>query len=202
MKTLIIVESPAKAKRVYAYSKPVLGGDVFCRACYGHLQDLPANRLGVDLNNGFAPQYRVSKPLLAGQLRPFIAQAERVILATDPYREGEAIAWDILKTFQNELRGKIVWRVTFNAISPDAVRDGLENHHSVDPNKVRAAVARRVMDRLTGFSFSPKIWRVLGARTRTVGIGRVQAAALQIISDNSALWTVDIDSIDMDVRNA
>lgn len=191
MKTVILVESPAKASLIARYAREVLEGAITCRACLGHLRDLPDDRLGVDIARGFAPQYIPRNTAILRKLRPLVLQAGRVILATDPDREGEAVAWDILKVFEDELRHKTVWRVTFNALTREAVQQGLRAPRGLDENRVRAAVARRVTDRLIGYSISPRLWRVLPGKQH--GIGRVQAATLQMLRSNSDLWEVHID---------
>jgi DNA topoisomerase-1 len=189
MKTLILVESPTKARTIARYAREVLEGPVICRACLGHLRDLPDERLGVDIAQGFAPEYILSNPAILRTLRPLVQQAGRVILATDPDREGEAVAWDILKVFENELRNKTVCRVTFNALTREAVQQGMRAPRGLDENRVRVAVARRVTDRLIGYHISPRLWAAVGGKDH--GIGRVQAAALQMILGGDR-WEVEV----------
>ncbi|MCP4424777.1 MAG: DNA topoisomerase I, partial [Chloroflexi bacterium] len=147
MKTLIIVESPHKAKAVAQYARAVLPGQVTARACFGHLRDLPKGKLGVDVKRGFRPAYEVmpNRRKTVAILRAAIREADRIILATDLDREGEAVAWHVVKVFEEELRGKICDRVSFNAVTKTAVQAALQRPRSLDTNLVRAAVARRVV---------------------------------------------------------
>jgi DNA topoisomerase-1 len=191
MKTLILVESPTKARTIARYAREVLEGPVVCRACLGHLRDLPDERLGVDIAQGFAPEYILRNLAILRTLRPLVQQAGRVILATDPDREGEAVAWDILKVFENELRHKTVWRVTFNALTREVIQGGLRAPRELNKNLVRAAVARRVTDRLIGYHISPRLWAALPGKDH--GVGRVQAATLQMLCSHSDLWEVHVD---------
>ncbi len=192
MRTLIIVESPAKAATVSRHAKEVLGGAVTCRACLGHLRDLPSGRMGIDVSRGFAPEYEVTAPKTVKALRPLILQAEQIILATDPDREGEAVAWDILKIFDAEIQGKKLLRVRFQALTREAVQVAFsrpEPDH-LNENLVKAAVARRVIDRLIGYHVSPRLWAALPGKYH--GIGRVQVAALQLIAARAEQWEVHL----------
>lgn len=179
MNTLILVESPIKARSIAQYARGALDGAVLVRSTGGHLRDLPEGRLGVDVERGFAPQYEVRNPRIVATLRPLVAQAGRIILATDPDREGEAIAWHITKVFEREVSGKEVWRATFHAITREDVRAGLRRLRQIDGNLVKAAVARRVADRLIGYHLSPRLWAAMDGKDH--GIGRVQAAALAML---------------------
>jgi len=190
MNTLILVESPTKARAVAQYAREVFPR-VQVRSTAGHLRDLPEDRLGVDIENGFAPQYAIRNPRLVAALRPLVRQAERVILATDPDREGEAIAWHITKVFEAELKGKEVWRAVFHAVTRHAVQEGLRHPRPLDRAQVQAAVARRVLDRLIGYHVSPRLWAALEGKDH--GLGRVQAAALALLAQNASRWEVHLD---------
>lgn len=188
MNTLILVESPIKARAISQYARGLFGGPVLVRSTSGHLRDLPEGSLGVDVENGFAPQYEVRSKRTVFTLRPLVAQAGRIILATDPDREGEAIAWHITKVFERELSGKEVLRATFREITRDAVRAGLSEPRPLDLHLVRAAVARRVADRLCGYHISPRLWAAVDGKDH--GIGRVQAAALAMLRVER--WQVEV----------
>lgn len=191
MNTLILVESPVKARTIAQYVDGLFDGPVQVRSTGGHLRDLPEDRLGVDVEQGFAPQYEVRNRRALSTLRPLVRQAGRVLLATDPDREGEAIAWHIMKVFERELAGKEVLRATFQAVTRQAVREGLRRPRPLNRAQVTAAVARRVMDRLIGYHVSPRMWAALEGKDH--GLGRVQAAALAMLAQNSERWEVHLE---------
>jgi DNA topoisomerase I len=212
MNTLLIVESPHKAKTVATLAKPSIKGTVFAWACLGHLRDLPEDTLGVEIENGFSPQYRVprNRERTVASLRENIQKADMVLLATDPDREGEAIAWHVTKVFDTQLRGKTVRRVTFNAITADAIRASMKHQRELDIHLVTAAIARRVLDRLVGYFISPRLWKGLPIRRQKVGAnprfiqassaGRVQTAALRLLVEHERArstpmesWTVEVE---------
>ena len=212
MKTLLIVESPHKAKTVAALAKPVIQGTVFAWACLGHLRDLPEDILGVEIENGFTPQYKIhrNREKTVASLREKIMQADTVLLATDPDREGEAVAWHVTRVFESELQGKTVSRVIFNAITASAIRAALKHPRSLDMGLVTAAIARRVLDRLVGYFISPRLWKGLPIRRQFVGAnprfihassaGRVRTAALRLLVEHerarptpSESWTVEVE---------
>src|SRR5512145_1251992 len=203
MKTLIIVESPHKAKAVAALARPVLPGAVFAWACLGHLRDLPAGELAVNVEGGFEPGYIIPKnrEKTVATLCEKIAQADVVILATDPDREGEAVAWHVTRVFAAELQGKTVQRVSFNAITAAAIQKALKHPRKVDMCLVQAAVARRVLDRLVGYFVSPRLWAALPEQ-KELSAGRVQTAALRLLSEQeqkaskhsqAVTWQVEIE---------
>ncbi len=183
MKSLVIVESPAKAKTI----NKILGKGFSVKASVGHVRDLPAKELGVDVEKDFSPSYIVipGKEKIIKELRKAAGEADVVYLAPDPDREGEAIAWHIVEEL-NKARGgksgkaggKEIYRITFNEITEKAVRDAVKNAGKVDMNKVDAQQARRILDRLVGYGLSPLLWRKV---QRGLSAGRVQSVAVRII---------------------
>jgi DNA topoisomerase-1 len=194
---LIIVESPTKARSIAQYARGAFAGeDVVVRACLGHLRDLPSVRLGVDIKNGFVPEYEIllDKQKVVSTLRSVVRQAERVILASDPDREGEAVAWHIVKIFERELAGKLVERVVFHSITKESVQKGLNHPRPLDRQMVKAAIARRVADRLVGYTISPRLWQ--SVEGKYLSAGRVQSTALGILirhEEKQAGWAVEIE---------
>ena len=179
MKQLIIVESPSKAKTIQKY----LGGEVTVLASKGHVCDLPQRTLGIDVENGFKPQYIVTpdKEETIKKLSQAVKKYEKVYLATDPDREGEAISWHLKNTLGIE--GDNV-RIEFNEISPKAVRAAMEKPREIDMNLVDSQQARRVLDRLVGYKISPILSRKIKANKKSgLSAGRVQSAALKMIVD-------------------
>ena len=172
---LVIVESPTKAKTLERF----LGGRYRVMASQGHLVDLPKSTMGIDVEHGFTPKYLVIKkrqPILK-ELKQEAKKADELWLATDPDREGEAISWH-LGTLLGE--GKTVYRAVFHEITPHAIEEAFKHPHSIDLNKVNAQQARRVMDRLVGYSISPLLWQKV---SRGLSAGRVQSVAVRIIVD-------------------
>ena len=147
MSVLVIVESPAKAKTIKKYLGP--GYEVI--ASMGHVRDLPAAKLSVDVKHDFAPKYAVikGKESLVKELKKEVARSERVFLATDPDREGEAISWHLAELLDLNLDEEN--RVTFNEITKSGIRNGMDSPHKVDMNLVNAQQARRILDRLVGY---------------------------------------------------
>ena len=193
MKNLIIVESPTKARLVSRYAKPVLG-DVVTRACFGHLRDLPKGELGIVVENGFIPQYVISagREKLIADLRADLLNTTVIYLATDPDREGEAIAWHFQQIFKPELKGKKVLRVNFYEVTERAVQKALKSPRALNIPMVQAAVARRVMDRMVGFIISPVLWKHV--KGKDLSAGRVQTVALRLLAEErSNLLTVEIE---------
>lgn len=175
-KALVIVESPSKAKTIQKY----LGRDYIVKASVGHIKDLPKSKLGVDPKKGFAPDYQVipNKVKVIEDLKKASKRVPLLYLATDPDREGEAIAWHI----QEELkaRGKKFHRVLFNAITKSSVLEAMSKPLELDTNKYQAQQARRILDRLVGYKISPLLWDKV---KRGLSAGRVQSVALRLVVD-------------------
>ena len=172
---LVVVESPAKVKTVAA----ILGLGYRVMATAGHLYDLPRRHLGVDVERDFEPQYEMveGKARTVRTLRSAASRAESVYLATDPDREGEAIAWQVQKNLPSNVP---VYRVTFHEITAAAVRAAFGDPRSVDPAMVDAQRARRVLDRLVGYEVSPLLWSGASGQKRW-SAGRVQTVALRLL---------------------
>ena len=179
-KKLVIVESPAKARTIERY----LGADYSVVASVGHVRDLPKSTMGVDLENDFTPKYTVprDKSKLVKDLKASVANASEVILATDPDREGEAIAWHVVQATGAET--KPLKRVVFHEITPGAVQAAMNEPREIDMDLVDAQQARRVLDRIVGYSVSPLLWKKV---KRGLSAGRVQTAALRIVVDRERL---------------
>jgi DNA topoisomerase-1 len=174
-KPLIVVESPAKTRTL----KKILGEGYRVEASMGHVRDLPEKRLGVDIRNGFQPTY-VTLPErreVLQRLKAAAATAPTVYLATDPDREGEAIAWHI----QQALRLPNPLRIEFNEITESAVKRALQNPRTIDMNRVNAQQARRILDRLVGYEVSPLLWRKTRGGKKPLSAGRVQSVAVRLI---------------------
>jgi len=178
MTTLIIVESPTKAKALRKF----LGSGHIVRASMGHIRDLPKKQLGVDVENGFKPTYHLApraRKMLVG-LREAISKCDPVVLATDPDREGEAIAWHVAQACKKDLKGKTVLRTRFHEITPKAVKAALAQPESINMNLVDAQQARRVVDRLVGYQVSPVLWKGISG-PKGLSAGRVQSVALRLV---------------------
>ena len=171
---LIIVESPAKANTI----KKFLGGSTKVVASMGHIRDLPKSKLGVDIENDFEPEYINirGKGDLIKSLKKDAKQAKKVYLATDPDREGEAIAWHLSNILKEE--NSNITRVTFNEITKDAVKKSIKEPRDIDVNLVDAQQARRVLDRIVGYKISPLLWKKV---RRGLSAGRVQSVAVKLI---------------------
>ncbi|NWO21586.1 type I DNA topoisomerase [Oribacterium sp. oral taxon 102] len=180
--SLIIVESPAKVKTIAKF----LGKNYTIDATMGHLIDMPKSSLGVDVDNDYEPKYITirGKGELLSKLKREAKKADRIYLATDPDREGEAISWhlnnELCKDKNNE---KKISRISFNEITKNAVKNALKNPRMIDMDLVNAQQARRVMDRLVGYTISPLLWRKI---RKGLSAGRVQSVALKMISDREA----------------
>ncbi len=173
---LVIVESPAKVKTI----KKFLGSNYVVTASNGHVRDLPKSQLGVDVEHDYEPKYitiRGKGDILAG-LRKEVKKADKVYLATDPDREGEAISWHLSQALK--LEGKKTYRISFNEITKNAVKASLKNAREIDMDLVDAQQARRILDRVVGYRISPLLWAKV---KRGLSAGRVQSVALRIIAD-------------------
>jgi DNA topoisomerase-1 len=199
MTTLVIVESPTKAKALRGY----LGRGTIVRASMGHVRDLPRKSLGVDVEAEFRPSYHLlpGKRKTLQSLRDGILKADTVILATDPDREGEAIAWHILQACRTQLRGKRVQRVRFHEITPESVRAAMARPETLNMDLVNAQQARRILDRLVGYEISPVLWKGV-AGPKGLSAGRVQSVALRLLIDREReiesfvpeeYWTLDAE---------
>ena len=194
-KYLVIVESPAKVKTV----KKFLGSNYEVAASNGHVRDLPKSQLGIDVEHDFEPKYitiRGKGELLAG-LRKSAKKADKVYLATDPDREGEAISWHLAQALK--LEEKKMRRITFNEITKTAVKASLKEARDIDMNLVDEQQARRMLDRMVGYEISPLLWKKI---KRGLSAGRVQSVALRIIGDREdeinafipkEYWTLDAE---------
>ncbi|MBQ6839108.1 MAG: type I DNA topoisomerase [Oscillospiraceae bacterium] len=173
---LVIVESPSKAKTIGKY----LGPEYTVKASMGHLRDLPKSTMGVDIEKNFEPEYipLESKAELIGELRKMAKKADRVYLATDPDREGEAISWHLKELL--ELPDSKAFRVTFNEITQRVVRESIENPRAIDYCLVDAQQARRILDRIVGYQLSPLLWKKV---RRGLSAGRVQSVATRMVVD-------------------
>ena len=175
-KSLVVVESPAKAKTI----NKILGKDFVVKPCMGHVRDLPPKELGIDIEDGFKPRYvtiRGKGKILDG-LRKAAQAADTTYLATDPDREGEAIAWHVAQAISR--KNDNVKRILFNEITPKAVRESLDQSGVLDLHKVDAQQARRVLDRLVGYEISPLLWKVIHSG---LSAGRVQSVAVRLICE-------------------
>lgn len=174
-KSLIIVESPTKAKTISQF----LGKDFQIESSYGHVRDLPKSKIGIDIEHDFEPQYIIPKKAQknANALKKLALKAPRVILATDEDREGEAIAWHLAQLMNLDDHYE---RITFHEITPEAIKKALESPRKIDENLVNAQQARRVLDRLVGYELSPFLWQKI---RRGLSAGRVQSVALKLIVD-------------------
>lgn len=187
MKDLIIVESPTKARTLSAF----LGKKYQIEASFGHLRDLPKSELGVDVEKDFTPRYVIPtvKRKQVTLIKKSVQNAKSIILATDPDREGEAIAWHILELLSNSKKGKGTLsysRIAFHEITPEAVKEALDNPRKLDMNLVDAQQARRVLDRLVGYNLSPLLWHKI---KRGLSAGRVQSVAVRLIVERERVIT-------------
>ncbi|MGL4801733.1 MAG: type I DNA topoisomerase [Cetobacterium sp.] len=175
-KNLVIVESPAKAKTI----EKILGNNFHVTASFGHVRDLPKSKIGVDVQDDFKPSYSTirGKGDVIKTLKDLAKKSDKVYLASDPDREGEAIAWHIAQTLkldENEAN-----RIEFNEITNGAIREAIKNPRKVDIDRVNAQQARRILDRLVGYEISPLLWKSISSNTSA---GRVQSVALKLICD-------------------
>ncbi|HVQ55808.1 MAG TPA: DNA topoisomerase, partial [Pyrinomonadaceae bacterium] len=180
-KNLVIVESPAKAKTINKY----LGPDYTVMASIGHIKDLPAKDLGVDVENNFEPTYEVipdtkkrNNKKIVSELKKAAKASEAIYLAADPDREGEAICQHLADEIVPKKPAKQVYRVMFNEITKNAIQDAFKEPKQVNRNLVDAQQARRVLDRLVGYKVSPILWKTIGGR---LSAGRVQTVAVRLV---------------------
>lgn len=178
-KALVIVESPAKVKTISKF----LGKDYTVDASMGHVVDLPKSKMGIDLDNDFDIHYITirGKGDLLKKLKREVKSKDIIYLATDPDREGETISWHLKNALKlDEVKNKKVYRISFNEITDDAVKEAIKNPREIDMNLVDAQQARRAMDRIVGYSISPILWNKI---KRGLSAGRVQSVALKMICD-------------------
>ena len=176
---LVIVESPAKVKTI----KKFLGANYEVDASNGHVRDLPKSQMGIDVEHDFDPKYITirGKGDILAKLRKEVKKADKIYLATDPDREGEAISWHLMKALKlDELKEKQVYRISFNEITKNAVKTSLKTPRDIDMDLVDAQQARRVLDRMVGYMISPLLWAKV---KRGLSAGRVQSVALRLICD-------------------
>ncbi|MDY0038996.1 MAG: DNA topoisomerase, partial [Desulforhabdus sp.] len=194
-KSLLIVESPTKAKTLERY----LGKDFIVKASVGHIKDLPQNKLGIDLEKQFLPEYRVirGKKKIVNELNQAAAKADAIYLGPDPDREGEAIAWHIAEEL--ETNGKPLYRVLFYELTQKAIQHSLNHPDSLNKGLYDAQQARRILDRLVGYLISPLLWSKV---KRGLSAGRVQSVAMRLICERERevqafapeeYWTIDAE---------
>jgi DNA topoisomerase-1 len=203
-KSLVIVESPAKAKTI----AKILGKDFQVRASTGHVRDLPKKGLGVDVKKNFLPQYEVlsEKSKVVSELHEAASGVDLVYLAPDPDREGEAIAWHLAELLAD--LAKPMRRIEFNEITKDAILRAVQHPRDIDQQRVNAQQARRVLDRLVGYKISPLLWQKV---KRGLSAGRVQSVAVRLICDREAeiqafkpreYWSIRADLVKPPARTA
>ncbi|MDN6024446.1 MAG: toprim domain-containing protein, partial [Lactobacillus sp.] len=194
-KTLVIVESPAKAKTIEKY----LGRNYHVIASKGHIRDLPKSQMGIDFEDNYKPKYISirGKGDTIKELKSEAKKAKDVYLASDPDREGEAIAWHVAHALNLDEKAKN--RVTFNEVTKDAVKESFKHPRTIDMDTVDAQQARRVLDRIVGYSLSPILWAKV---KKGLSAGRVQSVALKLVIDREKeiknfkpkeYWTIDAE---------
>ena len=186
---LVIVESPAKVKTI----KKFLGSNYQVDASNGHVRDLPKSQLGFDPDHDFEPKYITirGKGDILAKLRKEVKKADKIYLATDPDREGEAISWHLMKALKlDEAKDKQVYRISFNEITKNAVKASIKHPREIDMDLVNAQQARRMLDRMVGYRISPLLWEKV---KRGLSAGRVQSVALRMICDPEEYWNLEAD---------
>ena len=194
IETLIIVESPSKAQSIEGY----LGPGYTVKASVGHLIDLPKSRLGIDVDNNFEPEYITcrGKAKILKELQKDAKKSKNVLLASDPDREGEAIAWHLNNVLKDKTDAKIS-RIVFHEITVGAIKEAVKHPGEIDESKVNSQKARRVLDRLVGYNLSPLLWSKV---KNGLSAGRVQSVALRLICEREEevenflpeeYWTLD-----------
>ena len=195
VQNLIIVESPTKTHTIGR----LLGKDYKIMASVGHVADLPVKELGVDVEKGFEPKYETirGKVKVLSDLKKAANAAERVYLAPDPDREGEAIAWHVAQAINQP--DEKVWRITFDEITARGVKNGLDNPRKIDMSLFDAQQARRILDRLVGYKISPLLWKKI---KRGLSAGRVQSVAVRLVCEREdairafvaeEYWSIDAE---------
>ena len=181
-KALVIVESPAKSKTI----KKILGNDFQIEASFGHIRNLPqkdpsTDNLGFDVNNNFEPKFEIisGKQKVVTKLNDLAKKSDKIYLASDPDREGEAIAWHVRQVLK--VPDEKIYRIVFNEITPKAVKYSVENPRAIDMDMVKAQQTRQILDKLVGFKLSPVLWKQIG--NRNLSAGRVQSVALRMICE-------------------
>ena len=181
-KALVIVESPAKSKTI----KKILGDSYTIEASFGHVRNLPlkdpkTDNLGFDVNNNFEPKFEIidGKQKVVTKLNELAKKSDRIYLASDPDREGEAIAWHVRQVLK--VPDEKIYRIVFNEITPKAVKHSVENPRAIDMDMVQAQQTRQILDKLVGFKLSPVLWKQIG--NRNLSAGRVQSVALRMICE-------------------
>src|SRR5436309_10474408 len=177
-KTLLIVESPAKAKTI----EKILGQDFQVNSCYGHIRDLEKADMGIDIENDFEPRYIVpdEKRKIVNDLKSLAKRSDEVWLATDEDREGEAISWHLCEVLG--LDPMNTKRIVFHEITKQAIKDAVKNPRTVNMDLVNAQQARRILDRIVGFELSPVLWRKMSMKNN-LSAGRVQSVAVRLIAE-------------------
>jgi DNA topoisomerase I len=180
-KKLVIVESPAKAKTI----NKLLGTDYVVKSSMGHVRDLPIKTLGVDIEDSFKPKYVLvaSRKKVIAELKHASESCDTVYLASDPDREGEAIAWHLMEMLKRPDKSNEFFRVQYNEITPRAIKQAFEHPGTLDMNRVNAQQARRILDRIVGYKVSPILWRNI---KRGLSAGRVQSVALRLVCEREA----------------
>ncbi len=197
---LIIVESPTKAKTI---SKFLGGGDIVVKSSFGHIRDLPKSKLGIDVDNNFTPSYLIPAKAkkIVTELKADAKKADSIILATDPDREGEAIAWHLAHALglEGPRTSQKVERVVFHEITKHAIQEAMEHPREIDQNLVDAQQARRVLDRLVGYKLSPFLWKKIRSG---LSAGRVQSVAVRLVVEREReisafnkeeYWSIEAD---------
>ena len=180
-KSLVIVESPAKAKTLRRF----LGKGFEVTASMGHVRDLPEKELGVDVENDFRPTYVTNpdKEKTVRELKRLVKQSDTIYLAPDPDREGEAISWHLAELLKSHLNGKQVKRISFNEITRQAVQGAVHHPGDINMALVKAQQARRILDRLVGYKISPMLTRLVMKNKGSLSAGRVQSVALRLVCE-------------------
>lgn len=197
-KALVIVESPAKSKTI----KKILGDDYQIEASYGHIRDFPPKVLGFDVNKNFEPSFIVipEKKLVVKKLNELAQKSDKVYLASDPDREGEAIAWHVRQVL--DVPDDRICRIEFNEITPKAIKNAVEHSRDIDMQRVKAQQTRQILDRLVGYKISPVLWEKM--RNYRLSAGRVQSVALRMICEREdeieAFVPVEYWSISADLK--